>query len=216
MSRVVVALLALTWYAVAQSANPSAVALQHAGHVNGQVYSNDALGFSIEFPAGWQIESGAAPGGAAGRGVYGDDPEARQALEQQDRVAVRLANATPKTGTRPDPRGIQMVVVPKARLPKDAQKGFSPAAALALLVDVPMGQARKVKIAGMDFVTVGKQVGSLPVDDTPVPIRLAMYAIMRGDNVIVFGITAGNEKESAEVAKTLETLHFKALATPSP
>jgi len=216
------AMLALGVSAVAQSADPSAVALQSAGRISGQVYSNGVLGFSIELPAKWKVDGPAEMEQTAEAGhrfLYGRDPDAAEEHARAEKVVVRLASATPtKEPSQPDPRSVQMIAVPRSRLSAEEQKSFSAATVLQnpALVGVPPSKPKYVKIAGVEFASVGSSLGTVNAAGHSIPVYLAMYATIRGENALIFGITAADEKEAAEVARTLETLRFKALAAPAP
>lgn len=76
-------LVAVNW---AQSPQPAGKDLVHVGpgHVSGNTYSNDDLGFSYEFPAGWEVSDKATQQQtieAGHQAAYGDDPEAAREHE---------------------------------------------------------------------------------------------------------------------------------------
>ena len=221
MKRILSVVVLLAALAVAQNPVSESLALQKAGRVNGQTYANDALGFSIEFPAKWKIEEAAQMEQTAEAGhrfLYGRDPEAEEEHERAEKIVVRLAAATPpQDPSQPDPRGVQIIVVPRSRLSPQEQKDFSAAAALQnpALVGAPLGKPKSVKIAGIEFETVGGSLGAVNAGGHSIPVHLAMYAIVRGENALIFGVTAGDEKGSVEVAKTLETLRFFDLKSSS-
>ena len=200
--------------ALAQEPASQSLALQNAGHISGRTYSNDALGFSIEFPAKWTIEDAGQmerTAEAGHRAVYGRDPDAEEEHEQAEKVVVRLAAASPpQMAAHADPRGVQIIVVPRSNLSPEEQKDFTAATVLEnpALIGASLGEPKQVKIGNTEFTTVGSQVGTVNVGGQSVGVYLAMYALIRGENALVFGITASDEKEAAEVAKALETLHF--------
>lgn len=83
---VVLACLSLVAAGWAQSPQPADKDLVHVspGHVSGNVYSNDDLGFSYEFPAGWQVSDQATQQktiDAGHQAVHGDDPDAAREHE---------------------------------------------------------------------------------------------------------------------------------------
>lgn len=77
-------LVATVW---GQSSPPAGKDLVHVdpGHISGNTYSNADLGFSYEFPAGWQVSDKTAQQktlDAGHQAAYGDDSEAAREHEE--------------------------------------------------------------------------------------------------------------------------------------
>ena len=217
MKRTILTVVLLVAAGFAQNPAPGSRALQSAGHFNGQRYTNRILGFTVEFPAKWTVQDAAEmeqKAEAGHRALYGRDPEAEEEHEQAEKVVVRLAAATPPPNPgQADARGIQIIAVPRSHLSPADQKNFTAAAVLQnpALVAMPLNRLKPVKIGQIDFAAAGASLGTIQIEGQKSPVYLAMYATIRDDNALVFGITAADEKELAEVAKTLETVHFVAL-----
>ncbi len=178
------------------------------------MYSNDAVGFSIAFPSGWNVESPAEMEQAAEAGhraIYGEDVNAAEEHQRAEKILIRLVAATPpQNASSPDTSGVQIIVVPRSRLSPQQQKNFSAEAILQnpALIDVPLVKARQVTIAGTQFATAGEQLPPLTIAGHSVPVYIALYVTIRGEYALVVGITAQDAKEAADVAKVLERFHF--------